>query len=135
MNCVDLARAFLPLANAGLSPLLCETVLTGRQARRINAIMLKSGVYDPAGRFAFRVGLPAKSRVSGGIVAVVPRRRCIAVWSPGLDRASRYCGPGNLRTRHQDGHTLSSLLDPDVPIGSRGHVRARTHRHACRQAI
>ncbi|MCG3200700.1 MAG: Glutaminase 2 [Gammaproteobacteria bacterium] len=87
MNCVDLARAFLPLANAGHSPLLRETVLTERQARRINAIMMTSGVYDSAGSFAFRVGLPAKSGVGGGIVAVVPRRCCIAVWSPGLDRA------------------------------------------------
>lgn len=87
MSCVDLARAFLPLANGGHSPLLRETVLTERQARRINAILMTSGVYDSAGSFAFRVGLPAKSGVGGGIVAVVPRRCCIAVWSPGLDRA------------------------------------------------
>lgn len=87
MSCVDLARAFLPLANAGVSPLLQEAVLTSRQARRINALMMTSGVYDSAGSFAFRVGLPAKSGVGGGIVAIVPKHCCIAVWSPELDRS------------------------------------------------
>jgi glutaminase len=87
MSCLDLARAFLPLANGGVSPLLQEAVLTPRQARRINALMMTSGVYDSAGSFAFRVGLPAKSGVGGGIVAIVPRHCCIAVWSPELDRS------------------------------------------------
>lgn len=87
MSCLDLARAFLPLANAGFSPLLQEAVLTPRQAKRINALMMTSGVYDSAGSFAFRVGLPAKSGVGGGIVAIVPKHCCIAVWSPELDRS------------------------------------------------
>ena len=87
MSCRDLARAFLPLANAGVSPLLREAVLTPRQAKRINALMMTSGVYDSAGSFAFRVGLPAKSGVGGGIVAIVPRHCSVAVWSPELDRS------------------------------------------------
>jgi glutaminase len=87
MSCLDLARAFLPLAGSGISPLLQEAVLTARQAKRINALMMTSGVYDSAGSFAFRVGLPAKSGVGGGIVAIVPRHCCIAVWSPELDRS------------------------------------------------
>lgn len=87
MSCMDLARAFLPLANAGVSPLLQEAIVTPRQARRINALMMMCGVYDSAGSFAYRVGLPAKSGVGGGIVAIVPRQCCIAVWSPELDRS------------------------------------------------
>ena len=87
MSCLDLARAFLPLANAGVSPLLQEAVLTPRQVKRINALMMTSGVYDSAGSFAFRVGLPAKSGVGGGIVAIVPAHCSIAVWSPELDRS------------------------------------------------
>jgi glutaminase len=87
MSCMDLTRAFLPLANAGVSPLLQEAILTPRQAKRINALMMTSGVYDSAGSFAFRVGLPAKSGVGGGIVAIVPKHCCIAVWSPELDRS------------------------------------------------
>jgi glutaminase len=87
MSCQDLARAFLPLANAGVSPLLQEAIVTPRQAKRINSLMMTCGVYDSAGSFAFRVGLPAKSGVGGGIVAIVPKHCSIAVWSPELDRS------------------------------------------------
>jgi glutaminase len=87
MSCQDLCRAFLPLANRGLSPVLGEGVLTERQARRINALMMTCGMYDATGSFAFRVGIPAKSGVGGGIVAIVPQRCAVAVWSPGLDRS------------------------------------------------
>jgi len=87
MSCLDLARAFLPLSGAGTSSLLQESVLTPRQTKRVNALMITSGVYDSAGSFAFRVGLPAKSGVGGGIVAIVPEHCSIAVWSPELDRS------------------------------------------------
>lgn len=87
MSCADLARAFLPLANHGVSPGLEEAVLTQRQAKRINALMLTCGTYDSVGSFAYRVGLPAKSGVGGGIVAVLPSKFCVVVWSPELDRS------------------------------------------------
>ena len=87
MSCIDLARAFLPLANRGLSPVLEEAVLTERQAKRINALMLTCGMYESVGSFAYRVGLPAKSGVGGGIVAILPSKFCVAVWSPELDRS------------------------------------------------
>lgn len=87
MSCLDLTRAFLPLANGGVAPLLQEAILTPRQAKRINALTMTCGVHDSAGSFAFRVGLPAKSGVGGGIVAIVPKHCCIAVWSPELDRS------------------------------------------------
>ncbi|GGF17530.1 glutaminase [Aliidongia dinghuensis] len=87
MSCADLARAFLPLANRGISPILEEAVLTERQAKRINALMLTCGMYESVGSFAYRVGLPAKSGVGGGIVAVLPGKFCVAVWSPELDRS------------------------------------------------
>ena len=59
--------------------------MSERQARRLNALMLTCGTYDAAGEFAFRIGLPCKSGVGGGIVAVVPDRLSLCVWSPGLD--------------------------------------------------
>jgi len=84
MSCANLARAFLPLANGGFSPLLGETILTKQQAKRVNALMMTCGLYDAAGDFAYHVGLPAKSGVGGGIAAVLPREFSVCVWSPGL---------------------------------------------------
>jgi glutaminase len=60
-------------------------VVQPERARRINAIMLTCGHYDGSGEFAYRVGLPGKSGVGGGILAIAPGRASIAVWSPGLD--------------------------------------------------
>lgn len=85
MTCTDLARSFLYLANRGRCQRTCEAVISPERAKRINAVMLTCGTYDAAGDFAFRVGLPAKSGVGGGIVAVVPNVLTVAVWSPGLD--------------------------------------------------
>ena len=72
MNCVDLARAVTFLANRGSIPWSGEKVLDQSSAKRLSALMLTCGTYDAAGDFAFRVGLPAKSGVGGGIVARHP---------------------------------------------------------------
>ncbi|MBV6633072.1 MAG: glutaminase [Alphaproteobacteria bacterium] len=97
MSCEDLAAATQALANRGFSSVTGETVLPARQARRINAVMLTCGTYDSVGSFAYRVGLPAKSGVGGGIVAVVPDKMTLAVWSPELDRSGNsYIGTAAL---------------------------------------
>lgn len=85
MTCMDLARSFLYLANGGRCRRTGKEVISAERTKRINAVMLTCGTYDAAGDFAFRVGLPAKSGVGGGIVAVVPNVLAMAVWSPGLD--------------------------------------------------
>ncbi|MEH3086112.1 MAG: glutaminase [Xylophilus ampelinus] len=86
MDCLQLARAAGYLCRRGGHPYRPdEEVVTDRQARRLNALMLTCGTYDAAGEFAFRVGLPCKSGVGGGIVAVVPDRLSLCVWSPALD--------------------------------------------------
>ena len=85
MNCVQLARSLLYLANGGVDPVTGRVVVSARRARRINAIMLTCGHYDASGDFAFRIGLPGKSGVGGGIVAIVPGRMVLAAWSPGLN--------------------------------------------------
>ncbi|HUO21925.1 MAG TPA: glutaminase [Caulobacteraceae bacterium] len=87
MSCAQLARAGLYLAADGVDPWTCERITTSVRARRINAIMMTCGHYDASGEFAFRVGLPGKSGVGGGILAIAPRRASIAVWSPGLNPA------------------------------------------------
>lgn len=85
MNCVQLARAAGFLCRDGAHPYTGEQVLSERQTRRVNALMLTCGTYDAAGEFAFRIGLPCKSGVGGGIVAVVPDRLTLCVWSPALE--------------------------------------------------
>ena len=87
LSCRQLARAGLYLAADGVDPWTGDRLTTGTRARRINAIMMTCGHYDASGEFAFRVGLPGKSGVGGGILAVAPRRASIAVWSPGLNAA------------------------------------------------
>jgi glutaminase len=86
MSCRQLARAFSPLAAGGFSPVAQETIFPERLTRRLNALLLTCGIYDSVGSFAYRVGLPAKSGVGGGVVAVIPGKATVAVWSPELDR-------------------------------------------------
>ena len=86
MNCVDLARSFQFLANKGINPTDGESILTESKAKRLGALMATCGFYDESGDFAFRVGLPGKSGVGGGIVAYLPGKLSIAVWSPELDQ-------------------------------------------------
>ena len=85
MSCTELAKTFLFLANQGRALHLADPVITAQQARQINALMVTSGMYDGAGEFAYRVGMPGKSGVGGGIIAVVPHEMSIAVWCPELD--------------------------------------------------
>ncbi|MCB0430155.1 MAG: glutaminase [Flavobacteriales bacterium] len=85
MTCADLAQAFTFLANGGKSALDGSEIVGASTAKRINAILLTCGLYDDVGDFAYRVGLPGKSGVGGGIVAVVPGELAVAVWSPGLN--------------------------------------------------
>ncbi len=83
-SCADLALATAFLARHGVRA-DGSRLLSRSQAKQVNAVMLTCGTYDAAGDFAYRVGLPGKSGVGGGIVAVVPGRCTLCVWSPGLD--------------------------------------------------
>jgi glutaminase len=86
MSCTQLARAGLYLAARGSNPVTGHSVVSPKRARRINALMLMCGHYDGSGDFAYRVGLPGKSGVGGGILAVAPGIASIGVWSPGLNK-------------------------------------------------
>ncbi|BFG81347.1 glutaminase [Paraburkholderia terrae] len=85
MSCVELAKAALFLSNGGVVPSTGERILDTSSAKRLSALMLTCGTYDAAGDFVYRVGLPAKSGVGGGIVALLPGEMAVCVWSPGLD--------------------------------------------------
>lgn len=87
MSCRQLAMAGRCLAHSGRNPSTGLSIISPERARRINAIMLTCGHYDGSGEFAYRVGLPGKSGVGGGILAIAPGKASVAVWSPGLDPA------------------------------------------------
>lgn len=86
MSCVQLAKSGLFLVSDGVNQATDSRVVSAQRARRINSLMMMCGHYDGSGEFAYRVGLPGKSGVGGGILAIAPGKASIAVWSPGLDR-------------------------------------------------
>ena len=93
VNCEQLANAFLFFANHGKTLGQQTKILNPSQTKRINAIMLTCGFYDQAGDFAYQVGLPGKSGVGGGIVALLPNEFSLAVWSPRLnEKGNSYRG-------------------------------------------
>lgn len=87
MSCLDLVRAFSCLANAGKTVGANKVIISERQTKRINSLLMTCGTYDAVGDFAYRVGLPGKSGVGGGIVAIMPGHCVISVWSPGLNES------------------------------------------------
>ncbi len=93
MSCKELTEIFLFLADDNFITHKGNRIITMSQAKRINAIMLTCGFYDESGEFAFRVGLPGKSGVGGGIIAIHPDKYCITVWSPKLnEKGNSYKG-------------------------------------------
>jgi len=85
MNCEELARTFLLFVNHGKPPGSDTEILTKSQTKRLNALMQTCGFYDESGEYTFTVGLPGKSGVGGGIIALFPEKFTIAVWSPRLN--------------------------------------------------
>jgi glutaminase len=81
MSCKQLAMSGRFLAAGGQEDL----AITPERSRRINALMMTCGCYDASGEIAFRIGLPCKSGVGGGLLAIAPNRASIAAWCPGLD--------------------------------------------------
>jgi glutaminase len=85
VNCRDLAVMAATLANKGVNPITKEQAVDARYIKDILSVMYTCGMYNFAGEWAYKVGIPAKSGVSGGIIAVVPGQMGIAVFSPLLD--------------------------------------------------
>ena len=85
MTCKELSRTFMFFATDGIAPYSQERVISVSKSKRLNAMMQLCGFYDQAGEFSFKVGLPGKSGVGGGIVAILPDQYTIAVWSPKLN--------------------------------------------------
>ncbi len=86
MNSIDLCKSLLFLANKGKQPDTENICLTYRNTKKVNSLMMTCGLYNEVGDFAWRVGLPGKSGVGGGIVAVLPGKYITTVWSPELNK-------------------------------------------------
>jgi glutaminase len=108
MTTRQLARATRFLANDGIEPDSGERILPAALARRVSALMLTCGTYDSAGEFAFDVGLPCKSGVAGAIIASVPDRMGLCVWSPPLE------DQGNSVAGHRALHELAERLELSI---------------------
>ena len=119
MSCRQLARAGLFLAFDGRDPETGAEVTAWHRARRINSVMMLCGHYDNSGEFAFRVGLPGKSGVGGGILAIAPGHGAIAVWSPGLNDAG---------TSAVGAIALEALVERGWRVGFLGRRRLRVPR-------
>ena len=85
VSCRDLAVMAATLANGCVNPVTGKRVLSRDRVRDVLTVMYTCGMYDAAGQWAFEVGVPAKSGVSGGILAPIPGKMGLAVFSPGLD--------------------------------------------------
>ncbi len=88
VNCRDLAVMAATLANKGINPITGEQAIEACYIKDILSVMYTCGMYNFAGEWAYKVGIPAKSGVSGGIIAVVPNQMGIGVFSPLLDERS-----------------------------------------------
>ena len=84
-SCKDLANIGYVLANRGKMPQTDQRIFPSQYAHYVNAILMTCGMYDGSGDFAVKVGVPAKSGVGGGIMAIVPTRMGIGIFSPALD--------------------------------------------------
>lgn len=91
MTCEELSKTYLYLANGGHRISDKQQVLNASQTKRVNAIMQTCGFYDESGEFTFKVGLPGKSGIGGGIIAIHPGKYSIAVWSPKLNEKGNSC--------------------------------------------
>ncbi|WP_068073869.1 glutaminase [Novosphingobium lentum] len=126
MNCRQLALAGRFLMCGGRNPETGRSVVSPQRARRILALMLTCGHYDGSGEFAYRVGLPGKSGVGGGILSIAPGIASIAVWSPGLnERGNSHLGTLALERLVQ--RTGWSVFEPVSPDSGRAGRKIGSH--------
>lgn len=141
VDCRDLATIAATLASNGVNPVTGQRVLREDTVRNVLSVMASCGMYDAAGDWLYTVGLPAKSGVAGGIIAVLPGQVGVAVYSPPLDphgnsvRGVSVCEELS-ETLHL--HVMSPTRRPAPPIRATHscvETRSKRHRSAPEQAV
>lgn len=131
VNCRDLAMMAATLANKGVNPVTNDRAIADKYVRDVLSVMYTCGMYNFAGEWAYRVGIPAKSGVSGGILAVVPNQIGIAVFSPPLDvhgnsvRGIKVCEE---LSRHFELHVF------DLPMGCSHFLNQLSNKNLSKDA-
>ena len=134
MNCESMSVMAATLANGGICPTTGERVLGKTSVKNILSMMYSCGMYNNSGQFAFQVGLPAKSGVSGVIITVVPGLAGFATWSPPLDSAGNsvrgvsFC---KQLVRMYDLH----IFDSYAPHSASHNLRADKYEKKCLQIL
>ena len=120
VNCTDLAYMAATLANGGVHPLTGACALPAEHVERVLSVMATCGMYDYAGSWLYEVGMPAKSGVSGGIIAVVPGRFGIGIFSPPLDEkgnSTRGIAACKRLSRDFGLHVFTRAASPAMALG------------------
>ena len=157
VSCRDLANMAATLANGGVQPLTGESVLPAEHVERVSSVMVSCGMYDYSGNWLYDVGMPAKSGVSGGIIAVVPGRFGIGIYSPlhdekgnsvrgiaackclsrdlGLHAFTRTASPAMALGRVYTGAVAPSRRQPAVEIRAHLNQHAQRIKYLCLHGV
>ena len=116
LNVIQMSHVAATLANGGVSPITGEKIFSENHIRHCLSLMSSCGMYDFSGEFAFHIGLPAKSGISGILIVIIPNLIGFAIWSPRLDtygnsvRGVNFC---KSLVKNFNFHPLDSVLQND----------------------
>jgi glutaminase len=132
VDCHDLALMAATLANQGVNPVTRERAIRAEHVESVLSVMASCGMYDSSGGWIHDVGMPAKSGVGGGVIAVLPGQFGIGVFSPRLDRRGNSVRAVRVFADLSEAWELHQFNPPYCPQTSRRHVYSCAEKHSTR---